>query len=190
MAYLHYKSRPPYATYFIARGGQSAQTLVSSMRQAIWSYVPDVTIARIKPLETHLNDSLAAERFQTLVLMTFGIAALLLAMLGVYGVLSYSTVTRKQEIGVRMALGATRREIYSLTLGEAGIPVFMGLGAGIFAGILAGRLIQKLLYGTRTVDPSVILIVTVLFLSAAVTAAFLPARRAASIDPMEALRSD
>jgi predicted permease len=190
MAYLHYKSRPPYATYFIARGGQSAQTLVSSMRQAIWSYVPDVTIARIKPLETHLNDSLAAERFQTLVLMTFGIAALLLAMLGVYGVLSYSTVTRKQEIGVRMALGATRREIYSLTLGEAGIPVFMGLGAGIFAGKLAGRLIQKLLYGTRTVDPSVILIVTVLFLSAAVTAAFLPARRAASIDPMEALRSD
>ena len=190
MAYLHYKIRPPYATYFVARGGQSAQALVSSMRQAIWSYVPDVTIARIKPLETHLNDSLAAERFQTLVLVTFGIAALLLAMLGVYGVLSYSTVTRKQEIGVRMALGATRREIYSLTLGEAGIPVFMGLGAGIFAGILAGRLIQKLLYGTRTVDPSVILIVTVLFLAAAVAAAFLPARRAASIDPMEALRSD
>jgi ABC-type antimicrobial peptide transport system permease subunit len=66
----------------------------------------------------------------------------------------------------------------------------MGLGAGIFAGILAGRLIQKLLYGTRTVDPSVILIVTALFLAAAVAAAFLPARRAASIDPMEALRSD
>ena len=128
MAYLHYKSRPPYATYFIARGGQSAQALVSSMRQAIWSYVPDVTIARIKPLETHLNDSLASERFQTLVLMTFGTAALLLAMLGVYGVLSYSTVTRKQEIGVRMALGATRREIYSLTLGEAGMPVFIGIG--------------------------------------------------------------
>jgi len=190
MAYLHYKSRPPYAAYFVARGEQSAQALVSSMRQAIWSSVPDVTIARIKPLETHLNDSLASERFQTLVLVTFGIAALLLAMLGVYGVLSYSTVTRKQEIGVRMALGATRREIYSLTLGEAGIPVFTGLGAGIFAGILAGRLIQKLLYGTRTVDPSVILTVTVLFLAAAVAAAFLPARRAASIDPMEALRSD
>jgi ABC-type antimicrobial peptide transport system permease subunit len=125
-----------------------------------------------------------------LVLITFGTAALLLAMLGVYGVLSYSTVTRKQEIGVRMALGATRREIYSLTLGEAGTPVFMGLGAGIFAGILAGRLIQKLLYGTRTVDPLVILIVAALFVAAAVAAAFLPARRAASIDPMEALRTD
>jgi predicted permease len=190
MAYLHYKSRPPYATYFIARGGQSAQALVSSVRQAIWSYVPDVTIARIKPLDAQLSDSLAAERFQTLVLTTFGTAALLLAMLGVYGVLSYSTATRRQEIGVRIALGATRREIYSLTLGEAGTPVFTGLSAGIFAGILAGRLIQKLLYGTRTIDPSVILIVAALFVSAAIAAAFLPARRAASIDPMETLRTD
>jgi predicted permease len=190
MAYLHYKSRPPYTTYFMVRGGQSAQALVSSMRQAIWSYVPDVTIARVKALDAHLSDSLAAERFQTLVLMTFGIAALLLAMLGVYGVLSYSTVTRKQEIGVRMALGATRREIYALTLGEAGTPVFAGLGAGVAAGLLAGRIIQKLLYGVRTVDASVILTVAIVFLAAAVMAAFLPARRAASVDPMEALRAD
>jgi ABC-type antimicrobial peptide transport system permease subunit len=190
MAYLHYKSRPPYTTYFMVRGGQSAQALVSSMRQAIWSYVPDVTIARVKALDAHLSDSLAAERFQTLVLMTFGIAALLLAMLGVYGVLSYSTVTRKQEIGVRMALGATRREIYALTLGEAVTPVFAGLGTGVAAGLLAGRIIQKLLYGVRTVDASVILTVAIVFLAAAVMAAFLPARRAASVDPMEALRAD
>jgi ABC-type antimicrobial peptide transport system permease subunit len=190
MAYLHYKSRPPYATFFMVRGGQSAQALVSSMRQAIWHYVPDVTIARVKALDTHLSDSLAAERFQTSVLITFGIAALLLAMLGVYGVLSYSTVTRKQEIGVRMALGATRREIYLLTLGEAATPVFAGLGAGVLAGILVGRIIQKLLYGIRTVDPSVIVIVTAVFVAAALTAAFLPARRAASVDPMAALRTD
>jgi ABC-type antimicrobial peptide transport system permease subunit len=111
-------------------------------------------------------------------------------MLGIYGVLSCSTVTRKQEIGVRMALGATRREIYSLTLGEAGTPVFAGLGAGVIASILAGRIIQKLLYGIRTVDPSLILIVATLFLAAAVAAAVLPARRAASVDPMEALRSE
>lgn len=190
MAYLHYKDRPPYGTYFMVRGGQSAPALVSSMRQAIWKYVPDVTIARVKGLDAQLSDSLATERFQTLVLVTFGIAALLLSMLGIYGVLSYSTVTRKQEIGVRMALGATRREIYSLTLGEAGTPVFSGLGAGVFASILAGRIIQKLLYGIRTVDPSVILTVAVLFLCAAVAAAILPARRAASVDPMEALRSE
>jgi ABC-type antimicrobial peptide transport system permease subunit len=190
MAYLHYKDRPPYVLVFMARGVQSADALVSSMRQAIWKYAPDVTITRATPLDSQLSDSLATERFQTLVLMTFGVAALLLAMLGIYGVLSYSTATRKQEIGVRMALGATRRNIYSLTLGEAGTPVFTGLGAGLIASVLAGRVIQKLLYGVQAVDPWVMLIVAALFLAAAVAAAFLPARRAASVDPMEALRSE
>ena len=190
MAYLHYSNRPPYSLYFVARGAQSGQALVSGMRQAIWQYAPDVTIARVKPLDAQLSDSLATERFQTLVLMTFGTAALLLAMLGIYGVLSYSTVTRKQEIGVRMALGATRREIYALTVGEAGTPVFTGLAAGVLASILVGRVVQKLLYGIRTVDAGVILIVAALFLAAAVAAAFLPARRAASVDPMDALRSE
>src|SRR5260370_3459680 len=190
IAYLHYKERPPYATFFMARGSQSAAELVSSMRQAIWKQLPDVTIARVKALDSQLTDSLSTERFHAMGWMTFGTAALMLAMLGIYGVLSYSIVVRKQEIGVRMALGATRREIYSLTLGEAGTPVFTGLLAGVAASILAGRVIQRLLFGIQAVDPSVILIVAILFLSATVAAGFLPARRAASVDPMEALRAD
>jgi ABC-type antimicrobial peptide transport system permease subunit len=105
-------------------------------------------------------------------------------------VLSYSSATRKQEIGVRIALGATRRGIYALTLGEAATPVVGGLLAGLIASVLAGRAIQRMLYGTQAVDPSVTLIVIVLFLAAALAAAFLPARRAASVDPMEALRSE
>jgi len=190
VVYLHYAENPPYNAIFTARGAQSASSLVSGMRQAIWKHAPDITIVRVKTLDSQLSDSLAAERFQTLVLMAFGIAALLLAMLGIYGVLSYSTATRKQEIGVRIALGATRSGIYTLTLGEAATPVFGGLVAGLIASILAGRLIQRLLYGTQAVDPSVTLIVVALFLTAAIAAAFLPARRAASVDPMEALRSD
>jgi predicted permease len=190
MVYLHYADLTPYATVFAVRGSQSAGSLISGMRQAIWKYAPDITIARVKTLDSQLSDSLAPERFQTMVLMTFGIAALLLAMLGIYGVLSYSTATRKQEIGVRIALGATRRGIYALTLGEAATPVVGGLLAGLIASVLAGRAIQRMLYGTQAVDPSVTLIVIVLFLAAAIAAAFLPARRAASVDPMEALRSE
>jgi predicted permease len=188
--YLHYRDRPPYIAVFTARGARSAGSLISGMRQAIWKYAPDITIARVKTLDSQLGDSLATERFQTMVLMAFGMAALLLAMLGIYGVLSYSTATRKQEIGVRIALGATRRCIYRLTLGEAAAPVLGGLIAGLIASILAGRAIQRLLYGTEAMDPSVTLIVIVLFLTAAIAAAFLPARRAASVDPMEALRSE
>jgi predicted permease len=190
ITYLHYVDRPPTTLVFTARGTQSAASIVSGMRQAIWKYAPDVAISRVKTLDSQLTDSLAPERFQTMVLTVFGAAALLLAMLGIYGVLSYSTANRKQEIGVRIALGATRRGIYTLTLGDAATPVSLGLATGLIASILAGRAIQRLLYGTQAVDPSVALIVIALFLSAAIAAAFLPARRAASVDPMEALRCE
>jgi predicted permease len=189
MAYVHYKDRPPFPTYFLIRAA-NVDALASAMRQAIWKYDPDVTIARVKTLDAQLNDSLSTERFETMVLLSFGSAALLLAMLGIYGVLSYSVETRKQEIGVRMALGATRSTVYALTFAEAGAPVFGGIAAGLAASVFAGRAIQKLLYGTQAVEPAVILAVTGLFLLSAAAAAFLPARRAASVNPMEALRSE
>ena len=189
MAYVHYKDRPPFPTYFLIRAA-NAGALAPAMRQVIWKYDPEITIARVKTLDAQLTDSLATERFETLVLLSFGAAALLLAMLGIYGVLSYSVVTRKQEIGVRMALGATRAKVYALTFAEVGAPVFAGVIAGLAASLLAGRAIQTLLYGTQAVDAPVILMVTGLFLLSAAAAAFLPARRAASVDPMEALRSE
>ena len=189
MAYVHYKDRPPFPTYFVVRA-PNAGGIVSAMRQAIWKYDPEVTIARVKTLGAQLTDSLATERFETLVLLSFGAAALLLAMLGIYGVLSYSVVTRKQEIGVRMALGATRAKVYALTFAEAGVPVLVGVSVGLAGSVLAGRAVQTMLYGTQAVDPPVILMVTGLFLLSAMAAAFLPARRAASVEPMEALRSE
>ncbi len=190
MAYVHYKDRPPFGTYFVARGLQPAAEVTASVREAIWKYAPAITIARVKAMDSQVTDSLATERFQTLVLTSFGVAALLLAMLGIYGVLTYSVATRKQEIGVRMALGATRQGIYSLTFAEAGTPVVAGLAAGLIASILGGRVIQSFLYGVKVVDPPVITAVAVLFVAAALLAALLPARRAASVDPMEALRSE
>ncbi len=189
-AYLHYKNLPPYTTYFFARGALPSAALASRMRQAIWNYAGDVTIARVKTMDSQIADSLAGERFQTLVLLGFGMAALLIAMLGIYGVLSYSVNVRRQEIGVRMALGASRINIYRLTLLEAGVPVLLGLAAGLAASLAAGNVIGKLLNGVQVMDPPVILTVTGLFLLSAAAAAFVPARRAASVDPMQALRAE
>jgi ABC-type antimicrobial peptide transport system permease subunit len=190
LAYAHYVDRPPFPNYFVVRGRQSAESLVPIIREAIWRHAPDVTIARVKTLDSQLADSLAVERFQTMMLIAFGAAALALAMLGIYGVLSYSVACRKQEIGIRMALGATRGTIYSLSLGETAAPVLAGVAAGLIASVFASRLIRDMLYGVQALDFSGALCGAVLFLAAAAAAAFLPARRAASVNPMDALRAE
>ena len=91
--------------------------------------------------------------FRLSVLLSFGVAASLLAMLGIYGVLSYSVAMRKQEIGIRMALGATRSRVYGLTFGEVSVPVAAGIAAGLAGSLWAGRVIRNALYGVRLVDP-------------------------------------
>lgn len=190
MGYLHYKDNPPYATFFAVRSVQAPEALAARVRQTIWKRAPETTIARVKTLDAQVRDSLASDRFETDMLATFGGAALLLAMLGIYGVLSYSVAGRRQEIGVRMALGATPPQIYSLTLGEAAAPVIAGLAGGVVASVMAANAVEKLLYGIKGLDPAVAIITAGLFLIAALAAAFLPARRAASIDPMQALRAE
>ncbi len=190
MLYRYYADDPPYETYFLVRSTQTADQLASVVRQAIWRQDPDITIARVKTLDSQLTDSLAPERFQTALLSSFGIGALLLAMLGIYGVLSYTVAGRRQEIGIRMALGATRESIYALTMREAIPPVLAGLACGWAATVVAVRFVQSMLYGVRAIDGTVAASVLILFLVAAIVAAFLPARRAASVDPMEALRTD
>ena len=186
--YLPYRTLAYNTSVFLVRSAQNPEMLVDSVRRAIWEQDPAITIARVKTLDSQLSDSLSAERFQTFVFVAFGVAALLLAMLGVYGVLSYVVAARTREIGVRVALGATRRQIYSLTIFEAAVPVLSGLAAGWVAGLAAGRVIQNLLYGVTAADYSVVLITAALLLTCAGGGAFFPARRAARVDPMQALR--
>jgi predicted permease len=190
VAYVHYSDRPPFATFFMVRGPQPAPVSIASLRHTIRSALPEATLNRVKTLDEQLTDSIATDRLQTALLAAFGFAALALAMLGIYGVLSCSVAGRRQEIGVRIALGATRGAIYGSTLREALIPVAGGLVCGLAAGVLSFRVVRSLLYGIETVEPSTVAIVPALFIAAALAAGFVPARRAASVDPMEALRTD
>jgi ABC-type antimicrobial peptide transport system permease subunit len=118
----------------------------------------------------------------------FGIVALFLAALGIYGVLSYAVATRKQEIGVRMAIGATRERIYRSVLNEVAIPAVIGSIAGWLASLAITRTLKALLYGTQSVDARITVLTIALLLGVALAAAFLPAYRAASISPAHALR--
>jgi predicted permease len=190
MVYLPYHTNPPWGSIFLVRSSQNPESLIAEVRRAIWNQDPEVAIARVKTLDSQVKDSLSTERFQTFVLAAFGVATLLLAMLGIYGILSYTVAGRTQEIGLRMALGATRQTIYSLTVSETAVPVVLGLLAGWTVSVMAAQLVQKLLYGVTAIDWPVTLIVACLFLACATAAAFLPARRAASIDPMQALRTE
>jgi ABC-type antimicrobial peptide transport system permease subunit len=123
-----------------------------------------------------------------MLLSGFGAAALLLALLGVYGVLAYSVSLRQQEFGVRIALGSDRARLILLVLRQAAIPVMAGSGVGLILAFAAGRWVRSLLYETQTADPLAIAGSLALLIAAAALAAILPARKAARIDPMRVLR--
>ena len=141
-------------------------------------------------MDEQLNDSVSTERFQVVVLTSFGAAALLLAVLGVYGVMAYSVSMRHQEFGVRIALGSGKTALVRLVLWQAAYPVLLGAGVGLTLALVVLRWVRSLLYETPVLDPWAIGGSLLLLLSAAAVAAVLPARRAASTDPMRALRAD
>jgi predicted permease len=190
MVYLPYWDNPPYATYFLIRSTQDPTQLIESVRSTIWSYNPNVTIARVHTLDSQVSDSLAPEHLQTGIFVAFGAAALLLALLGIYGTLSYSVEARTQEVGIRMALGATRESVYRLMLATIIAPVTIGLALGCITSLSIGKSLASLLYGTKSTDLTVIIPVICIFATAAVAATFVPCSRAAKIEPMEALRAE
>jgi ABC-type antimicrobial peptide transport system permease subunit len=153
------------------------------MRRVLWSIDPQVAIPALKSMDDQVSDSVATERFQAVVLTSFGLAALLLALLGVYGVQAYSVSLRQQEFGIRIALGSGKSALIRLVLSQAARPV-------IFGAAIALRLVRSLLYETPAMDPLAIGGSLLLLIVAAALAAALPARRAASIDPMQALRTE
>jgi predicted permease len=190
MVYVPYWQNPWWRAFFLIRSPQPTPALADSIRRTIWSIDPQVAIPTLKSLDDQVNDSVVTERFQAMLLSGFGVAALLLAVLGVYGVLAYSVSLRRQEFGIRLALGSDKTSLMQLVMRQAAIPVVGGILAGLALASGATRWIGSLLYETKAGDPAVIFASTAVLLVAAFLAALLPARRAASVDPMTALRTE
>jgi predicted permease len=190
MVYVPYWQNPWWRAFFFIRSPQPTSALADSIRRTIWNIDPQVAIPTLKSLDDQVNDSVATERFHAMLLSSFGIAALLLAVLGVYGVLAYSVSLRQQEFGIRVALGSDKAALMQLVMRQAAIPVVGGIVAGLALASGATRWIGSLLYETKAGDPAVMITSIAVLLVAAFFAALLPARRAASVDPMRALRTE
>jgi putative ABC transport system permease protein len=172
----------------VVRTGVEPAAIVTAVRQAIWSLDKDQPIARIQTMEDIVDRQLSTPSQSTALLSAFALLALLLASLGIYGVLSYAVTQRTGEIGVRMALGATSGEIM-LSFGRRGLLLTLGgLAIGLVLGALASRLLTTLLYGVQPGYVPTAAGVSLILMSVAALACFVPARRASRIDPMMALR--
>jgi len=174
----------------VVRTAVEPASIIPAVRQAIWSVDRNQPVARIQTIEEIVDRQLSTSSQSTTLLSAFALLALLLASLGVYGVLSYAVTQRTNEIGVRMALGATSRDIL-LSFGRRGLALTLtGLGIGLVLGVMAARLMTALLYGFQPRYAMAAAAVSLVLLAVAALASFIPARRASRVDPLIALRNE
>jgi predicted lysophospholipase L1 biosynthesis ABC-type transport system permease subunit len=178
-----------YLTYVVRTDGDPA-ALAPSLRAAIRSIDRTLPISEVRTMEWVVAQANGRARFQTLLLAAFAAAAALLAAGGIYGAMSYAVSLRTREIGVRMALGADPRSVLRLVVGQGMTVALAGAAVGLGAALLLTRLMAGLLYGVRASDPATYACVAAALLAIALAATWIPARRAARIDPMKALRTE
>jgi putative ABC transport system permease protein len=183
----------PYAQFSLrsliltVRSTQDPRGPASAIRREIQSIDPDQPIANVRTLETVIADSIAPRRMSIVLLNAFAGIALLLASVGIYGVMSYLVVQRTHEIGVRVALGAQRSDVLRLIVGHAAKLVGIGTVAGLILAFLSTRLLSALLYNVGAFDATTFLFVTITLTAVALLASYIPALRAARADPVIAL---
>ena len=176
--------------YVALRTTGDPKIATSAVRNQVASLDPDLPMFDVQTLEDRLTRSVAQPRFNVLLLGIFATVALVLAVVGLYGVISYSVSQRTHEIGIRMALGAQPRDILKLVVGQGMVITLAGVGVGLAASFALTRFLQSLLFGVSATDPVTFTAVSVLLAAVALLACYIPARRATKIDPMVALRYD
>lgn len=178
------------STYFnlVVRGHGAPMLLEGPVRQQVALLDPELPLFRVKPLSSLVAASVAERRFLVWLAGLFAVLALVLATVGVYGLTAYSVAQRTRELGIRMALGAERMRVLRETLGHGALIGGTGVVLGLLLAVMVARSIESLLFGVEPVDPLTLVVVAGLLMLATCAAAFIPARRAASVDPVEVMR--
>ncbi len=173
---------------FVVRTKGDSTVIADSVRQAVHSVDPDLPVAKFTTLTTLVDQSLTADRFSMLLVGSFGVLALVMASIGMYGVISYSVMQRTPEIGVRMALGAKRGQIFIMILKQGSLLASAGIGIGLIAAFAATRLMGSFLYNVHPMDPATFILVSVFLVVIVLLACYIPARKAMKVNPIVALR--
>ncbi len=174
---------------FAVRAGGNLETLIPAIRERLRAMDSEIPMFNVSTMDQLLSRSLQARRFSVLLLIVFAGIALLLAGIGLYGVVSYAVGLRTHEIGIRMALGAERSSVVRMVLGQGLRVVLIGLAAGVIIALAIGPVFARLVYGVGTRDPIALLTGAGTLLMVALLACYFPARRAAKLDPVAALRA-
>ena len=189
VVYGHFKQRTLALSNLsiVLRGAARPAAIISSARSILRDLAPTVPV-RFQTAEQIVGHSVADRRFTVLLLGLFSVTALLLAVIGVYGVTAYAVSLRTKEIGIRMALGAQRKNVLALVLGDGGRLILWGVLLGFLGALALTRVLRGLLFEIPATDPATFVGVSLLLVATAVIACYVPARRTAKIDPMVALR--
>ena len=174
----------------VVRADVPAGAAAAELRAAVSAIDPAIAVDRIETMQQLVSGSVAEPRFRTMILAAFSLLSLVMASIGIYGVMNYLVIQRTREFGIRLSLGATQRDLLRLVLGRAATLIVAGTCLGLVGSVLLVRLITKLLFGTAPLDPLTFAAVPVLLAAVALAASYIPARRATRIDPIVALRCE
>src|SRR5262249_9633260 len=189
-AYLPYPQTPFGTMDMLVRTATSPVALLSGAQGVVRELDPELALARVRTLDDVVARSISEPRFYTVLLGAFAAMALILAAIGIFGVLSYAVVQRSREIGIRVALGAHPAQVLRLVLRQALLLSGAGVGAGLVGALLLGRALSSLLFQLSPRDPATLAGVAALLIGVALVASYLPARQATRVDPLVALRSE
>ncbi|MBA2743781.1 MAG: FtsX-like permease family protein, partial [Chthoniobacterales bacterium] len=187
--YAPFAQEPERRLYFVLRTAAANLTGIdAAVRRTVQEFDKDLYVPKLEPMEQLLATHLSQPRFNMILLGLFAGVALVLAAIGIYGVIAYSVAQRTREIGIRMALGAQRTQMLGMILRQSLALVVIGLALGLLVSLGVTRLMASMLYGVGATDVSTYMLVMLLLGGAALLASYIPARRAMKVDPMVALR--